>query len=196
MRTSWLPILGSILLTACGGSTSPEPTPVSAPTEAPAPEPQCAVAGTVLLADGTIAADFAVAGRGAVEKSERMWEAVSSAEGRTDGQGRFELPFGCGEKVSLRFGGWLWGNEPPEVWAEPGGGDLDVSLFPERDVHLVLHDADGNPVAGEFVPAGRDVPVPVPVDGVDLPGIPNGDVAGLVRVAGVGARARRLPPSD
>jgi len=165
----------------------------AAPTAAP---PECSVAGVARTSGGGIAADFVVHARGSRQKDERMWEAVSEGETTTDAEGRFEIPFECGLKMAIKFPGWLWGNEPPEVWSEPGGGDIDVELFAEREVKLFLHDAAGQPVAGEFVPVGGGAAVPVPVDGVELEGVTSRDLAGTVRAEGLGERAWRLHRSD
>lgn len=190
MRTA---ILASVCLLGCSSPSEPV-----APVE-PAPEPavaaDCAVSGVVKSSAGVVLSGRAVSLQASEARDERRWTAVYSTTATTDADGRFSANAPCGTRIQLRFEGWNWGNEPTQVLAEPSAPPLDVVLFSERKVRLLLTDIAGAPLVGTLERVGG-APQVVPVEGLALDGVGYGQVAGTVAADGVPPRVWRLNRSD
>lgn len=179
-----------IALLGCGAS---EPAPNGASTPAATPAAACSVTGVVTRGD--VPSAVPVHMRASQPVGEREFRGVLEDQAVSGSDGTFSFGAPCGSRVQLRFDGWIWANEPPEVTAEPAPSPLSVVLVPERAAHLRLEDVAGNALTGELTRITGEV-LAVPPEGVEVVGLSYGHIAGTITSAGHAPRTWRMNRSD
>ena len=202
MRTSLaLSFLLVALLAGCSGddaAPAPAPEPTAAPTP-DAPAPTCPVTGVVSHhhEDDHPLAGVRVTGRASEEVDGSLRRGVAEQSTTTDAAGAFTLELPCGSMVLLEVEGWVWPVHPADLVAEPAAAPLDVVVMPARRVRLWIAGDPGEPVEGaRFVPAGGGPAQDIPFEGLELEGLPYGQVAGTIEADGRPPRTWRVSRSD